>query len=487
MDRPVRVRFAPSPTGPLHIGGVRTALFNWLFARHHNGVFILRIEDTDQNRYVPGSQEMIMSGLRWLGLQWDEGPEVGGAYGPYIQSERTALYREWANWLVEHGHAYRCYCTPARLETLRDQGVSGYDRHCRALSPEERAAHEAAGDSYVIRFKMPLDGQTTVHDLIRGDITVENATLTDLVLLKSDGLPTYHLANVVDDHFMAISHILRAEEWISTAPVHRQLYRAFGWEMPAIAHLPVILNPNGKGKLSKRSAGFMQDGRKVPVLLDEFREAGYLPEAIVNFLTNIGWSFGDDREIFTVQESIQRFDLGRVNPAGGIFPLDKLDWLNGYYLRQMDADRLLPLLQEKLIQAGFTVEPDLLRRALPLIQPRIHTLNETAAVGGFFFAERIDPPAQELIQKGMDAAGARLALAAARETLAALPEFTAAALEHSLRALAERLGVTTGQLFGTLRVALTGQTFAPPLFETMAVLGRARCLSRIEAAEAQLL
>jgi glutamyl-tRNA synthetase len=344
---------------------VRTALFNWLYARHTGGKFILRIEDTDQSRYVPGSIELITDGLRWLGLDWDEGPEVGGEYGPYIQSERTRLYRQWADWLVEQGKAYRCYCTSERLDNLRKSGVQGYDLHCRTLSIEERAAHEANGDSYVIRFKMPLDGQTTVHDLIRGDITVENGTLTDLVLLKSDGFPTYHLANVVDDHFMEISHILRAEEWIPTAPVHRQLYDALGWEMPAIAHLPVILNPNGRGKLSKRTVGFTEDGRSVPVRLNEFREAGYLPEAIVNFLTNIGWSFGEDREVFSVAETIERFDLSRINPAGGKFPLEKLDWLNGVYVREMATDRLVALLGDRLAAAGYQVDPVKLVELLP--------------------------------------------------------------------------------------------------------------------------
>ncbi|GAB4570762.1 MAG: glutamate--tRNA ligase [Anaerolineae bacterium] len=483
MDRPVRVRFAPSPTGPLHIGGVRTALFNWLFARHHGGTFILRIEDTDRSRYVPGSVELITEGLRWLGLNWDEGPEVGGDYGPYFQSERTALYREWADWLVENGYAYRCYCTPERLETIRKQGVvQGYDRHCRYLSPEERAAHEAAGDSYVIRFKMPLEGTTTVHDMIRGDIVVENSQLADLVLLKSDGYPTYHLANVVDDHFMAISHIMRAEEWIPTAPVHKQLYLAFGWEMPEIAHLPVILNPSGKGKLSKRSAGMTSDGRKVPVLLHEFREAGYLPEAVINFLTNIGWSFGEDREVFTVQESIERFDITRVNPAGGQFPLEKLDWLNGVYIREKAPEELAPLLKERLEAAGYAVDDKVLLEAVPLIQPRLHTLNDAADWLGFFFVDAVHPTAEDLIQKNMDAQSTIAAIDAAREVLESLPAFDAETIETALRALTEKLGLKARQLFGVLRVALTAQQVAPPLFETIAILGRGKTLERLAAA-----
>ncbi len=486
MDHPVRVRFAPSPTGPLHIGGVRTALFNWLYARHTGGKFILRIEDTDQSRYVPGSIELITEGLRWLGLDWDEGPEVGGEYGPYVQSERTALYRQWADWLVAQGKAYRCYCTSERLENLRKNGVQGYDLHCRLLSAEERAAHEANGDAYVVRFKMPQDGQTTVHDLIRGDITVENSTLTDLVLLKSDGFPTYHLANVVDDHFMEISHIMRAEEWIPTAPVHKQLYDAFGWEMPAIAHLPVILNPNGRGKLSKRTVGFTEDGRRVPVRLNEFREAGYLPEAIVNFLTNIGWSFGEDREVFSVAETIERFDLSRINPAGGKFPLEKLDWLNGVYIREMAPEKLVPLLSERLEAAGYRVDPAKMLAVLPLIRPRVQRLDDVIEKAGFFFVDAVHPTLDDLIQKQMDAADTQRALQEAYDLVAGAEDFSAEALEVALRNMADELGLKTNQFFGLLRVALTAQQVAPPLFETMAILGRETCLARIQAAQALL-
>jgi glutamyl-tRNA synthetase len=469
----------------MHIGGVRTALFNWLYARHTGGSFILRIEDTDRSRYVPGSIELITEGLQWLGLDWEEGPNVGGPYGPYIQSERTALYREWADWLVDHDKAYRCYCSPKRLSKLRKQGVQGYDLHCRNLTPEQRAAHEANGESHVVRFKMPLEGATTVHDLIRGDITVDNANLTDLVLLKSDGFPTYHLANVVDDHFMEITHILRAEEWIPSAPVHQQLYDAFGWEMPVIAHLPVILNPSGRGKLSKRSAGFKEDGRTIPVLLHEFREAGYLPEALVNFLTNIGWSFGDDREVFTVEETIERFDLARVNPAGGKFPLEKLDWLNGVYIREMAPDKLSEKLGERMEAAGYEVSPAQMRRITLLIQPRIQSLNDVVEKAAFFF-EDVHPTAETLIQKKMDAAGTRTALDAALAEIEALPDFEAETLEMALRALCERLGLKTRQFFGLLRVALTAQEVAPPLFETMSILGRETCLARIQAAQALL-
>lgn len=479
----VRVRFAPSPTGPLHIGGARTALFNWLFARHHGGQFILRIEDTDQTRFVPDSVALITEGLRWLGLDWDEGPEVGGAYGPYSQSERTELYREWADWLVDQGQAYRCYCTPERLKTVREQGIKGYDRHCRMLTAEQQAEHEANGDSYVVRFKMPLEGATTTHDMIRGDITVENSNLSDLVLLKSDGFPTYHLANVVDDHFMEISHIMRADEWISTAPVHKQLYEAFGWDMPLIAHLPVILNPNGKGKLSKRTSGFTQDGRKVPVLVHEFLEAGYQPEAVVNFLTNIGWSFGEDREFFTVEETIERFDLSRVNPAGGKFPLEKLDWLNGLYIREKTPEQLLPNLRMALEDAGYTVDEHMLLHIIPVIQERIKHYTDVVEWTGFLFVDKVEFSADELIQKQMDAAATVQALEAAQETLLNIPDFTVEGIEAVLRPLVAELGLKPRQFFGVLRVAVSGQKVAPPLFETLAVLGREETLDRLQAAQ----
>ncbi len=489
-DLPVRVRFAPSPTGPMHIGGVRTALFNWLFARHHGGKFILRIEDTDQKRYDPDAVQLITQGLRWLGIDWDEGPEVGGEFGPYFQSERTELYQQWANWLVDHDLAYRCYCTTERLEALRAQQVAakqdpGYDRRCRYLTPEERERlHAETGGRYVIRFKMPVDGSTTVYDILRGDITFDNHKLQDLVLLKSDGFPTYHLANVVDDHYMQISHIMRAEEWISSAPVHKNLYAAFDWAMPHIAHLPVILNPSGKGKLSKRSAGFMENGQRVPILLHEYREGGYVPEAIVNFLTNIGWSFGDDREVFSVEETIERFDLSRVHTGGSSFPIDKLDWLNGIYLSKMDPGRLAMLLRPVFEFAGYEVNLDVLARITPLLQGRIKTLNDAIPMGGFFFAECFEPAtAAAIIQDKMDAASTKAAFEAALARLESLPDFRAETQETAMRALVEELGLKPNQLFGALRMVTTCQQVSPPLFETMEILGRETSLARIRAGD----
>jgi glutamyl-tRNA synthetase len=485
MPRPIRVRFAPSPTGPFHIGGARTALFNWLFARHHGGSFVLRIEDTDQKRYDPASLSEHLEGLRWLGLDWDEGPEVGGDYGPYFQSQRADLYRQWAGWLVEQGQAYRCYCSPRRLEQMRREqqarkGPSGYDGHCRYLTAAQRAEHEASGDAGVIRLAMPAEGTTSFVDLIRGEISVDNRTQDDLVLLKSDGLPTYHLANVIDDHFMEISHIMRADEWIPTAPRHVRLYQAFGWQMPALAHLPVILAPVGKGKLSKRKK---QVGDKVYyVLVREFKEAGYLPEAMFNFLARIGWGLDAETEIFDRDQAIACFDLMSVNPAPASPPYSKLDWLNGVYIRDLSTDELARRLYPVLQSAGLEVEPATVTAVAPLVQERLKTLHDAVELTDFFFEGEIVYEPRELIGKKMDAEASLAALQRVQATLADLAAFDKETIETALRALVDELGLKAGQLFGIIRVATTGKKVAPPLFGTLAVLGRQRSLARIELA-----
>jgi glutamyl-tRNA synthetase len=480
--RPVRVRFAPSPTGYLHIGGARTALFNWLFARRNAGAFILRIEDTDQKRYTAEAEQDFKDSLRWLGLDWDEGIDVGGSYGPYRQSERSELYRQRADWLIEHGYAYRCSCTPERLAELRTRQEKngekrGYDRHCRDLG---------LGDDigpHVIRFKMPLVGETMVDDIIRGSIIFQNADLEDLVLLKSDGLPTYHLANVIDDHFMVISHILRADEWIATAPLHVQLYRAFGWEMPAIAHLPVILSPSGKGKLSKRDQAFDEGGTKVLVQMREFREAGYLPEAVVNFLTNVGWAFGDDREIFTPEEAMERFELKNINPAAGKLPFEKLIWLNNQYIQKMAPDVLADRLRPYLEAADLAVDMGKLRAIAPYVQERIKILSEAPEWLAFLFKPEItiEDPAQ-LVQKKMDVEGTLNALRASYDTLNGLDDFSHEKQEEAMRALAAQMELSAGQLFGSVRVATSGQPVSPPLFQSLEVLGKDVSLRRIQDA-----
>jgi len=479
-NKPVRVRFAPSPTGFLHVGGARTALFNWLFARHHDGAFILRIEDTDRTRYQPEALEDIMEGLRWLGLDWDEGPEVGGDYGPYFQSQRLHIYREYAQKLVDEGHAYKCYCSPERLALMREEQRRrgdpnvGYDRHCRHLTATERAEYEALGIVPVVRLKVPLEGQTSFHDVLHGDITVDNARLDDLVLLKSDGYPTYHLANVVDDHLMEISHIMRADEWLPSVPKHVLLYHAFGWEIPVYAHLPIILAPTGKGKLSKRHGG---------VAVHEFRREGYLPEAMVNFLALVGWAYDDKTEFFTHQELIERFGLAGVSKSPAAFSYDKLDWMNGTYIRQLELDDLAERLMPFLTGADLPADLATVRRIVPLVQERLKKLAEVVEWTDFFFTAELDYDPQLLIGNKMTAAESLAALRKARETLAALPDFGEETLEKALRALVEELGLKARQLFGIIRVAATGKKVAPPLFGTLSVLGQERVLERLGEAE----
>jgi glutamyl-tRNA synthetase len=488
--KPVRTRFAPSPTGSLHIGGLRTALFNWLFARHHNGKFILRVEDTDQKRYDPNALQTLIEALRWAGLDWDEGPDVGGPFAPYVQSERLELYQKWANWLVDQGKAYRSYETAEELERLRREQEArkespGYNRAHRSLTAEQRAAYEAEGRAYVIRFAMPLEGETSVRDLVHGEVRFENARQQDMVLLKSDGFPTYHLAHVVDDHLMEISHVMRAVEWLPSLPLHIQLWNAFDWEIPEYAHLPVLLNPNGKGKMSKRHPPKDAHGNLIPVLVHDYMKAGYLPEAMDNFLANIGWNFGDEREVFTLPEAVERFDIARINPANSAFPPEKLDWLNGVYIRDLNDEALARLLRQPLEDAGFEVNVDVLLKIAPLVRTRIKTLNDVVNMAGFFFRDEFVPPAPErIIQKKMDAASTARALRAALEILRTIDEedFVTQTLYDAVLPLTETLGISNGQLFGALRVAATGQTVSPPTFESMEVIGKDETLRRLQQA-----
>jgi len=482
MNTSVRVRFAPSPTGYPHVGNIRTALFNWLFARHHGGKFIVRIEDTDVTRKVKGAVKAILDSLRWLGLDWDEGPEVGGNYGPYVQSERLDMYRQTAERLISQGDAYYCYCSPERLEQMRAEQVKrkqppGYDRCCRDLTPKERAKKEAEGVTPVVRFKTPLEGQTRFNDLIYGEVVFEHSTIDDFVLLKSDAYPTYHLANVVDDHAMEISHVIRAEEWISSTPRHLLLYKALGFEPPEFIHHPMILGPD-RSKLSKRHGA---------VSILEYREQGYLPEAMVNFLALLGWSLDDKTEIISREELIKNFSLERIGKTGAIFNREKLDWMNGVYIRKLTPDEFFEAAQPYLMldeAAGkaLIAGEEYVRAALSLVQERARTLAEVAELARFFFVEELDYEPKLLIGEKMSRESATQALKASQQKLTPLSAFDADSLEGVLRPLAAELGLKTGQLFGTLRVAVTGRTAAPPLFQTMSVLGKERCLRRIEAA-----
>jgi len=483
-SRPVRVRFAPSPTGSLHIGGLRTALFNWLFARHNKGTFILRIEDTDQTRFDPTALQTLTEALQWAGLDWDEGPIVGGSHGPYVQSERLPLYQKWAKWLLDNGKAYKAYETPDELAKMRDdKQYTGYNRQHRNLTAEQRAKYEAEGRPYVVRFKMPLEGETVAQDAIRGEVRFDNDKQQDTVLLKADGFPTYHLAHVIDDHFMEISHVMRAVEWLPSLPVHWQLWEAFGWEPPIYAHLPVMLNPNGKGKMSKRHPPVDKYGNIIPVMVHDYIALGYLPEALDNFLTNIGWSFGDEREIFSMSEAVERFDLSRINPANSAFPPEKLDWLNGEHIRALQTEDLARRLKPFLEEADLEVNTEVLLQVTPLVQTRIKILSEVVEIAGFFFHEQFIPPSPDkLPQKKMDIAQTVTALRRSAEVLANLSDFSFDSQHAAFEELAKELGLSNGQLFGTLRVAVTGQQISTPLFETMQILGKDESLVRIKLA-----
>ena len=482
MTNQIRVRYAPSPTGEPHVGNIRTALFNWLFARHTNGTFIVRIEDTDVARRVDGALESILDALRWLGLDWDEGPDVGGHYGPYVQSQRLEMYQQAADELVNKGHAYHCYCLPQRLQEMRQGQTNrkeppGYDRLCREMNEAERASREAQGTSWVVRFRMPLNGETTFHDLVKGEITFANQNMDDFVILKSDGYPTYHLANVVDDTRMEISHILRADEWVSSTPKHVLMYDALGYAKPLFAHLPIILGPD-RSKLGKRHGA-------VSVL--HYRDEGFLPEAVLNFLALLGWSLDDHTEIISQEDLIQHFSIERIGESGAIFDLQKLTWMNGMYIRQMSGEalvhRVLKLLDEALpATVSRPMSEEYVRTIIPLVQERLKTMNEVTQLMDFFFLDDLEYPAEDLIQRGLDINSTVIALEATLQRVTDLEVWSAEHLEGELRPLAKELEIKAGQLFGAIRVATTGRKAAPPLFETMEVLGRDRCLTRLNVA-----
>jgi glutamyl-tRNA synthetase len=480
--RPVRVRFAPSPTGALHVGTVRTALYDWLLARQTGGRFILRIEDTDQDRFVPEAEGIIFDSLRWLGLDWDEGPLVGGPHAPYVQSQRRELYQSAARRLVEAGAAYECDCSPERLEEVRKRQEAakqapGYDGRCRRRDPGELAESRRKGLPVVVRMRVPPAGEVSFHDVVRGTVTFGWGTISDFVILKSDGLPTYHLAVVVDDHEMQITHILRGEEWIASTPRHVLIHEKLGYAMPAMVHLPLLLAPD-RSKLSKRHGS---------TAVNEFREEGFLADAMFNFLALMGWSPGDDREIMSRQEIVDAFGLDRIKESPAIFDRTKLEWMNGVYIRQRPdrqlAEELVPFLER--VDGGLPpsvrrpIDVDRLAKAVPLVKDRLKTLRDAGGLVDVFYSSDVRPSPTEIVQKGMTAASTAEALDRSLGLLRGVEPFDAALLDTRHRALATELGLKTGQLFGALRVAVTGKTVAPPLFETMAVLGRDVCVERV--------
>ena len=491
-----RVRYAPSPTGFLHIGGVRTALFNWLFARHTGGQFILRVEDTDEKRFVAGAQDDALTSLHWVGLDWDEGPDVGGPHGPYVQSQRhqVGIYQPSIEQLLAAGHAYKSFVTDEEVDGMRAEararGIAAFRFRGpeRDWTPEQVAAAEAEGKSCHIRLKVPLDGTTSFHDLIRGgeQITVDNATLYDVVLVKTSGMPAYNLAHLVDDHLMGITHVIRGEEWVATTPYHILLYAALGWQPPIFAHVPNVLRQDGRGKLAKR---------KDDVATNRFWERGYLPEALFNYLALQGWSYDGQTEVMSREEIVERFTLDRVHPAPARWNPDKLKDMNGIYIRNLStievAERIMPFLSAAgLLGTQPSVEDRVYVQTLvPLVHERLKELAQAPELLTFFFTDQGTPldhtgpfdPAL-LVPKKRTPTETFVALRAASTRLGQLKAWNTARIEQVLRSLVEELGLQPGQLFGALRVAVTGRTVAPPLFETLAALGKDRCLARIAAA-----
>ncbi|MDR1932222.1 MAG: glutamate--tRNA ligase [Spirochaetales bacterium] len=483
----VRVRYAPSPTGLQHIGGVRTALFNYFFARAMGGAFILRIEDTDRERYDPRALQDIYDTFDWLGISWDEGPRAGGRFGPYFQSERTELYRQYAEELVESGQGYYCFCTSERLEKLRESQAAkgqGYDRHCRDIPPEEARARRAKGEACVVRLKIPLEGSTSFYDHLIGTIERANRDINpDPVLLKSDGFPTYHLANVIDDHFMEITHILRAQEWIPSGPLHILLYDAFGWKPPEYCHLPMVMGEDGQ-KLSKRHGS---------TSLVEFRSGGYLPEAIINYVSLLGWSYDDSRQMFSKADLEKLFTLEKLNKAAAVFDYKKLEWFNGVYIRERSDGALQAELMPFLQRAGIAGTPasaeeeKLLFDALPIIKERLRFLTDAPEMVRFLFKDVPAYTAEELLPKKMGAEETAKILTEVKSLMFPADgknffDKTDEENEAAFRALAERLGTKLGSVLGPLRVAVTGSRVSPPLFESIRLVGKDKTAARIEAA-----
>jgi glutamyl-tRNA synthetase len=497
----VRDRYAPSPTGLQHIGGIRTALFNYLFARSMGGRFILRLEDTDRTRFDETFVKNLYDTFAWLGLRWDEGPDTGGPAGPYVQSERRAIYTQYVEKLLAGGRAYRCFCSAQRLEALRQEReaayskgnagpgsqVSGYDRRCRDIPPMEAARRAEAGEAFTIRLKIPLEEKTRFHDYLLGDIEWKNDDINpDPVLLKSDGFPTYHLANVVDDHLMGISHVLRAQEWLSSTPLHVILYRGFGWTYPEFCHLPMVMGQDGK-KLSKRHGATSIDG---------FRRQGYLPEALLNYVALLGCSWEEGKELYSLEELSEHFSLDKLNKAPGVFDYKKLEWYNGQYIRQKNDEELAELILPWALEAGLfgtgsagapaapaADERKRFTAAMPLIKERLVLLSEAPQKIAYLFAEPALPPAEEFFPKKGDLPQTRELLRRGRE----LAEPLAAAAddeeaEQLTKAYAEKAGIKLGDLLMPLRVAITGARVSPPLFGSIRLLGPKRSLERIDRA-----
>jgi glutamyl-tRNA synthetase len=476
----IRTRIAPSPTGDPHVGTAYVALVNYCLAKKHSGEFILRIEDTDQARSTRESERAILDSLHWLGLSWDEGPDVGGPHGPYRQSERSAIYTRCVNELLTNGHAFKCFCTPQRLEEMRvAQRAAGepsrYDGLCLTYGPEEVARREAAGEPFVVRMKVPNAGICVVEDLRRGKIEFEWKSIDMQVLMKSDGLPTYHLANVVDDHLMEITHVVRGEEWVSSAPKHLLLYRYFGWEPPKLVHLPLLRNPD-KSKLSKR---------KNPTGILFYRAMGYLPQALLNFLGLLSNSVAEgEDEMMSLDRMVERFSLEHIPLGGPVFDLQKLDWLNGRHIRALGDDVFAETFTRWAF--GADVPPDAMppkeRRVLTLARERIERLSDTVPLVAFLYTGRLDVQQDDLLHARIDLQTARKALALAQWSLDAAPDFDMTSIEQTLKSVAITLDVKFRDLSRLYYVALTGRPTSIPLFDSMEILGRDIVRERLRSA-----
>ncbi|MCX6142824.1 MAG: glutamate--tRNA ligase [Ignavibacteriales bacterium] len=478
MSTQIRVRFAPSPTGYLHVGGLRTALYNYLFAKHHDGKFVLRIEDTDQARRVEGAVENLIATLDWAGIRFDEGPGRDGGYGPYVQSERLEIYRKHADDLIKKGFAYRCFCTPERLEEIRQRQnaaklSTSYDRHCRDLAADEVERRLNAGERNVIRMKVPLEGVLTFEDIIRGTVAIAHEVLDDQVIIKSDGFPTYHLAVVVDDHLMAISHVIRGEEWLPSTPKHILLYKFFGWELPKFAHLPLLLNPD-KSKLSKRQGD---------VAVEDYRSKGYFKEAIVNFVAFLGWNPGDEREIFSLEELVREFSLERVGKSGAVFNVEKLNWLNFEYLKRMPEAEVLRLLKAYLAQspyAGQLLDDHFLLSVIRAMRERATFIKDLVEKSPYFF-ERPTQYDQDVVKKRWKPeTGSQMKRLL--EEFAQLQNPGKEHFESALHKAAESLQIKTSELIHPLRLAVSGVGAGPGLYDILAIIGKEETIHRLSAA-----
>jgi len=484
--KPARTRIAPSPTGRFHLANARNALFAYLVARQTGGQFILRFEDTDQKRFVPGSEEEILRSLDWLRLTPDEGPSQGGKYGPYRQTERREIYHHHANLLVEKGNAYPCFCTPERLDQMRKEQEARkverirYDGLCRRIDPEEAAGRIAAGEKYVIRFKMPYEGTTVAHDHVRGDIVTENKYLDDYVLLKSDGLPTYHLGALVDDHEMQITHVIRSAEWIPTFPLHVQIIRAFGWDEPVWVHPSIFLKPSGKGKMSKRdTAAVMKDGHSI--FVGDLGGLGYTPEGVLNWIALMGWGVPED-DVMTLDDMIKRFSIDHLTPSPAAINFQKLDHFNGTHIRLLTIDDLAGRIKPYLTNVGLEVDNDRLLKVTPLIRERLVTLDDCITFASFFFKENVEPNPEDLIAKGLDAKQSADIARKAHDILMSLPDIAHQTAEPPMREFVDTSGLGANQIFGIVRVAVTGQKVSPPLFESMEIIGKEKVLQRLQKA-----